>query len=241
MTSDHHHPFQINFKHSYQPWTRENSMAVVGVRDSQPLKPMKWGDFLKLNRKYFLLSRLTHKAIYNSWQKLCRIREASHECRAFGQGLLASEWKKGKMWINGREDAVSAGITEQVASPELSNTNRERRLFDVTQMERGNFYHGCSSLSKLLIQEAVLCKDWSSTGWALAQDEKLLISQLGESCAAGQKEAQSWCENPELEGGRQLDTAHLSQLQKSSSSLAFRSGRASFWNHDPYLETLLLC
>lgn len=69
-----------------------------------------------------------------------------------------------------------------------------------------------------------------------AQVVKLLISQLGEPCAAEQKEAQRWCENPELQVGRQLDTAHLNQLQKSPFSLAFRAGRGSFQNHDPYLE-----
>lgn len=95
-SSDHHHHFQINFKNSYQPWTRENSMTVVSVRDSQPLKVVKSSQLLKLNRKYFLLSRLTCKAIaiFNSLRKACRIRKASHECRAFEQGLLPSEWKK---------------------------------------------------------------------------------------------------------------------------------------------------
>lgn len=233
-------------------------MAVVSFRDSHPLKVVKSGHLLKLNRKYSLLSckEITIFEFFNSLQKVCRIREAYHECRAFGQGLLPSEWKrtrrrgrgrrgkKGKMWINGREDAVSAGITgqpEKVATPELSNTSREQRLLDVTQMERGNFHQGCSCLSKLLIQVAVICKDWNSTGWALAQGEKLLISQLGEPWAAVQMEPQSWRENPDLEVGRLLDTTHLSQLQKSSFSLALRSGRASFQNHDPYLETLLLC
>lgn len=87
-------------------------------------------------------------------------------CSLCGKGLTQGG-KKCKMCINGRVDAASAGNTgkpEKVATPELSHVSRERRLLDVTKMERGNFHEGFSCLSKLLIRAAALCTDSGSTG-----------------------------------------------------------------------------